>query len=118
MDTQQDLVDYAIALGDDALVLGQRLSEWCSHAPFLEEDLALANVALDFIGRARMFYAHAAACEGKGRDEDAIAYLRDCREYRKLTPRPDEETRALLRAWRQQRRLAPSEPVANSQRER
>ncbi len=84
MHTTQDLVDYAIALGDDALVLGQRLSEWCSNAPFLEEDLALANVALDFIGRARMFYAYAAECEGKGRDEDAIAYLRDCREYRNL----------------------------------
>ena len=84
MDANRDLVDYAIALGDDALVLGQRLSEWCSNAPFLEEDLALANVALDFIGRARMFYTHAAQIEGSGRDEDAIAYLRDCREYRNL----------------------------------
>jgi ring-1,2-phenylacetyl-CoA epoxidase subunit PaaC len=84
MHTQQDLIDYAIALGDDALILGQRLSEWCSNAPFLEEDLALANVSLDYIGRARMFYSLAAEREGKGRDEDAIAYLRDCREYRNL----------------------------------
>lgn len=84
MDVKPDVAEYAIALGDDALVLGQRLSEWCSNAPFLEEDLALANVALDFIGRARMFYAYAGECEGKGRDEDAIAYLRDCREYRNL----------------------------------
>jgi ring-1,2-phenylacetyl-CoA epoxidase subunit PaaC len=82
--TNQDLVDYASALGDDALVLGQRLSEWCSNAPFLEEDLALANVALDYIGRARLFYGYAAELEGRGRSEDDIAYLRDCREYRNL----------------------------------
>lgn len=82
--TTQDVMNYAIALGDDALVLGQRLSEWCSNAPFLEEDLALANVALDYIGRARMFYSYAAELEGRGRSEDDIAYLRDCREYRNL----------------------------------
>lgn len=82
--TKQDTVAYAIALGDDALTLGQRLSEWCSNAPFLEEDLALANVALDFIGRARMFYGYAAALEGAGRSEDDIAYLRDVREFRNL----------------------------------
>ncbi|MBT8069141.1 MAG: phenylacetate-CoA oxygenase subunit PaaC [Gammaproteobacteria bacterium] len=76
------LVNYCIALGDDSLTLGHRLSEWCSKGPFLEEDLALSNVALDFIGRARMFYAHAAELEGRGRSEDDIAYLRDCREYR------------------------------------
>lgn len=84
MHAERDLHDYTLGLADDALILGQRLSEWCSHAPFLEEDLALANVALDFIGRARMFYAYAARLEGKGRDEDALAYLRDCREYRNL----------------------------------
>jgi ring-1,2-phenylacetyl-CoA epoxidase subunit PaaC len=84
MTTQQDLLGYVTALGDDALVLGQRLSEWCSRGPFLEEDLALANVSLDFIGRARMFYAYAAELEGKGRSEDDIAYLRDCRDYRNL----------------------------------
>ncbi len=76
------LIDYCIALGDDSLILGHRLSEWCRNGPFLEEDLALTNVALDFIGRARMFYAHAAALEGKGRSEDDIAYFRDCREYK------------------------------------
>jgi ring-1,2-phenylacetyl-CoA epoxidase subunit PaaC len=79
-----DLVNYAIGLADDSLVLGHRLSEWCSNVPFLEEDLALANVALDFIGRARMFYSHAAEIEGKGRSEDDIAYLRDCRQYTNL----------------------------------
>jgi ring-1,2-phenylacetyl-CoA epoxidase subunit PaaC len=76
------LVNYCIALGDDSLTLGHRLSEWCSKGPFLEEDLALSNVALDFIGRARMFYSHAAELEDRGRSEDDIAYLRDCREYR------------------------------------
>jgi ring-1,2-phenylacetyl-CoA epoxidase subunit PaaC len=84
MHTQTELFHYTLGLADDALILGQRLSEWCSNAPFLEEDLALANVALDFIGRARMFYSCAARLEGAGRDEDALAYLRDCREYRNL----------------------------------
>ena len=78
------LVKYLIGLADDALTLGHRLSEWCSNAPYLEEDLALTNVALDFIGRARMLYSHAAETEGKGRSEDDIAYLRDCREYTNL----------------------------------
>ncbi len=55
--SKDDIKRYAIRLGDDAVVLGHRLSEWCSFGPFLEEDLALTNVALDFIGRARMFYA-------------------------------------------------------------
>lgn len=79
---QTTLLDYCVALGDDSLTLGHRLSEWCRNGPFLEEDLALTNVALDFIGRARMFYAYAAELEGKKRSEDDIAFLRDCREYR------------------------------------
>ena len=79
-----DLVNYCIALGDDSLTLGHRLSEWSSNAPFLEEDLAMTNVALDYIGRARMFYSYAAELEGEDRTEDDIAYLRDCREYRNL----------------------------------
>ena len=81
---KQTLVNYAIALGDDSLTLGHRLSEWSSNAPFLEEDLALSNVALDFIGRAMMFYTYAGEAEDAGRSEDDIAYLRDCREYRNL----------------------------------
>jgi ring-1,2-phenylacetyl-CoA epoxidase subunit PaaC len=84
MHAEPELFHYTLGLADDALVLGQRLCEWCSNAPFLEEDLALANVALDFMGRARMLYSHAATLEGAGRDEDALAYLRDCREYRNL----------------------------------
>lgn len=75
---------YAVRLGDDALVLGHRLSEWCSNGPFLEEDLALTNVALDFIGRARMFYAYAAELEGGDATEDTYAYTRDCREFSNL----------------------------------
>ncbi len=79
-----DLANYAMALGDDAVTIGHRLSEWSSNAPFLEEDLALTNVALDFVGRARMFYSYAAEREGKGRTEDDLAFLRDCRDYRNL----------------------------------
>lgn len=78
---KEALLNYCIALGDDSLTLGHRLSEWCRNGPFLEEDLALTNVSLDFIGRARMIYTYAAELEGQGRGEDDIAYLRDCREY-------------------------------------
>jgi ring-1,2-phenylacetyl-CoA epoxidase subunit PaaC len=76
------LLNYCIALGDDSQTLGHRLSEWCRNGPFLEEDLALTNVSLDFIGRARLFFGYAAEVEGQGRSEDDLAYLRDCREYR------------------------------------
>jgi ring-1,2-phenylacetyl-CoA epoxidase subunit PaaC len=78
---KQVLFRYVQALGDDALVLGQRLSEWCSAGPFLEEDLALANVALDYLGRARMFYEYAAQVEGAGRTEDNLAFDRTAGEY-------------------------------------
>jgi ring-1,2-phenylacetyl-CoA epoxidase subunit PaaC len=74
--------EYVLRLGDNALILGQRLAEWCGHSPFLEEDIAMANVALDHIGRARMLLTHAGALEGRGRDEDALAYARDEREFR------------------------------------
>ena len=82
--SQEALKQYAIRLGDDALVLGHRLSEWCSNGPFLEEDLALTNVALDFIGRARMFYSYAAELAADGSTEDTYAYTRDCRDFRNL----------------------------------
>jgi ring-1,2-phenylacetyl-CoA epoxidase subunit PaaC len=78
------LFDYALRLADDALLLGHRLSEWCSRAPTLEEDLALANIGLDLIGQARQLYAYAGEVEGTGRDEDRLAYLRQDREYRNL----------------------------------
>lgn len=81
---QRAIADYAVRLGDDALVLGHRLSEWCSRGPFLEEDLALTNVALDYIGRARMFLAYGAQLIGGDCTEDSLAYLRDCREFTNL----------------------------------
>jgi ring-1,2-phenylacetyl-CoA epoxidase subunit PaaC len=75
---------YALRRADDALILGHRLSEWCGHAPALEEDMALANIALDLLGQARELYSFAAEVEGKGNDEDKFAYLRDVRQYRNL----------------------------------
>jgi ring-1,2-phenylacetyl-CoA epoxidase subunit PaaC len=77
--------DYFLRLGDNALVLGQRLSEWCGHGPVLEEDIALTNIALDLIGQARLLLAHAAKLEGAGRDEDQLAFLRTESQYRNLT---------------------------------
>ena len=73
---------YAIRLGDDALILGQRLCEWSSNAPTLEEDLALSNVALDLLGRARLLYGYGA--ELQGGDEDELAFTRDERQYENL----------------------------------
>ncbi len=78
------LVRYALGRADDALVLGHRLSEWCGHAPMLEEDMALANMALDLIGQARVLYSYVAELEGVGRTEDDYAYLRDVVNYRNL----------------------------------
>ena len=78
------LVLYALRRADDALILGHRLSEWCGHAPMLEEDMALANMGLDLLGQARELYSYAADVEGKGNDEDKFAYLRDVRQYRNL----------------------------------
>jgi ring-1,2-phenylacetyl-CoA epoxidase subunit PaaC len=75
-------VDHLLALGDDALVAAQRLGEWVAAAPELEEDIALANIALDQLGAARMLLTYAGELEGAGRDEDALAYLRDDREFR------------------------------------
>ncbi len=76
--------DYAVRLGDDAVVLGHRISEWVSYGPFLEEDIAYGNVALDYIGRARMFYTYAAELDGSGKTEDDYAYTRDDRQFRNL----------------------------------
>lgn len=84
MSTANPVSQYTLRLGDDALILGHRLSEWCSRGPFLEEDLALTNVSLDYIGRARMFYGYAAELSDGERSEDDFAYLRDCREFSNL----------------------------------
>lgn len=77
-------LEYATRLGDDSVVLGHRISEWVSYGPFLEEDIAYGNVALDYIGRARMFYTYAAELANDGRTEDDFAYMRNDREYRNL----------------------------------
>jgi ring-1,2-phenylacetyl-CoA epoxidase subunit PaaC len=82
--TETPLVLYALRRADDALILGHRLSEWCGHAPALEEDMALANMGLDLLGQARELYSYAAKIEARGNDEDAFAYLRDVRQYRNL----------------------------------
>ncbi len=82
--TETPLVLFALRRADDALILGHRLSEWCGHAPMLEEDMALANMGLDLLGQARELYSYAAKTEGKGNDEDKFAYLRDVRQYRNL----------------------------------
>jgi len=78
---KQAIITYAVRLGDDALVLGHRISEWVSHGPFLEEDIAQGNVALDFIGRSRMYYTYAADLTGNDKTEDDFAYLRSEREF-------------------------------------
>ena len=78
------LFRYALRLADDALILGHRLSEWIGHAPLLEEELAIGNIALDLIGEARALYAYAGEVEGAGRDEDALAYRRDANGFRNL----------------------------------
>ena len=82
--SETPLVLYALRRADDALILGHRLSEWCGHAPMMEEDMALSNIALDLIGQARELYSYAAKVEGKDNDEDKLAYLRDVRQYRNL----------------------------------
>ncbi|MFN0314350.1 MAG: 1,2-phenylacetyl-CoA epoxidase subunit PaaC [Burkholderiales bacterium] len=73
---------FALRMGDSTLILGHRLSQWCGHAPVLEEDLALANTALDLLGQARRWFSYAGELEGKGRDEDDFAFKRDAHEYR------------------------------------
>jgi ring-1,2-phenylacetyl-CoA epoxidase subunit PaaC len=82
--SETPLVLYTLRRADDALILGHRLSEWCGHAPMLEEDMALANMGLDLLGQARELYSYAARVEGQGNDEDKFAYLRDVRQYRNL----------------------------------
>ncbi|MES2958960.1 MAG: 1,2-phenylacetyl-CoA epoxidase subunit PaaC [Pseudomonadota bacterium] len=78
-------VRYVLRIADTCLIHAQRLSEWCGHAPVLEEDIALANLGLDLLGQARALLTHAAALEGSGHDEDALAFLRDEREFFNLT---------------------------------
>lgn len=78
------LFNYLVRLGDDSLILGHRLSEWCGHGPILEEDIAMTNLSLDLLGQATSFLQYAGEVEGKGRSEDDLAFLRYDREYRNL----------------------------------
>jgi ring-1,2-phenylacetyl-CoA epoxidase subunit PaaC len=77
-------LQYLLRIGDSSLILGQRLSEWCGHGPVLEEDIALTNVALDLIGQARLCLSAAGELEGRGRDEDRLAFTRIESEYRNV----------------------------------
>ncbi|MFT4780210.1 MAG: ring-1,2-phenylacetyl-CoA epoxidase subunit PaaC, partial [Flavobacteriales bacterium] len=81
---QQEKFEYILRLGDNSLILGQRLGEWCGHGPALEEDIALTNISLDLIGQARSFLDYAGKVEGNGRDEDQLAFFRDVRQYRNV----------------------------------
>ena len=78
-------VQYLLRIGDTCLILAQRLSEWCGHAPALEEDIAMANIALDLLGQARALLTHAGEIEGEGHDEDQLAFLRNERDYFNVT---------------------------------
>jgi ring-1,2-phenylacetyl-CoA epoxidase subunit PaaC len=87
------LAEYLLRLGDDALIIAQRLGEWSARAPEMEEDVALSNIALDQLGAARLFLTYAGEVEGRGRDEDSLAYLREDHEFRnaQLTELPDAD---------------------------
>jgi len=82
--TNTALFEYLLRLGDDLLILGHRLSEWCGHAPILEEDIALSNISLDCLGQASALLHSAAVLENKNRTEDDLAYFRDAIEFRNL----------------------------------
>lgn len=78
------LFEYVLRIGDDALILGHRLSEWCGHGPILEEDIALTNISLDLIGQATSLLEYAGKLEDKGRSADDLAFLRFDKDYRNL----------------------------------
>jgi ring-1,2-phenylacetyl-CoA epoxidase subunit PaaC len=82
--SSHELFVYLLHLGDTTLILAQRLSEWCGKGPAFEEDMALANTTLDLLGQARLWLTYAGEVEGKGRDEDALAFLRDAHNFRNL----------------------------------
>lgn len=78
------LLEFLLRLGDTTLILGHRVSEWCGHAPVLEEDIALANTALDLIGQTQMWLGYAAEVQGEGKTADDLAFLRDAWDFRNL----------------------------------
>jgi ring-1,2-phenylacetyl-CoA epoxidase subunit PaaC len=75
------MFEYLLRLGDNSLILSQRLGEWCGHGPVLEQDIALTNIALDLLGQTRMYLSYAGEIEGKGRSEDDLAYFRDAHQF-------------------------------------
>ncbi|MHC5308231.1 1,2-phenylacetyl-CoA epoxidase subunit PaaC [Bartonella sp. LJL80] len=82
--TDSALVEFLLRMGDNTLVLGHRISEWCGHSPVLEEDIALANQALDLIGQTQFWLGLAGEVEGRGRTADALAFLRDAWDFRNV----------------------------------
>ncbi|MDZ4752127.1 MAG: 1,2-phenylacetyl-CoA epoxidase subunit PaaC [Flavobacteriales bacterium] len=84
MSQNNALLEYVLRLGDNTLILGQRLSEWCGHGPVLEEDIALTNHALDYLGQATLMMQYASKVQDEGKDEDQIAFLRDAPEYKNI----------------------------------
>jgi ring-1,2-phenylacetyl-CoA epoxidase subunit PaaC len=88
---QPAFYEWLLRMGDNTLILGHRVSEWCGHSPVLEEDIALANTALDLIGQTRFWLGLAGEVEGKGRSADNLAYLRDAAAFRNvlLVERPN-----------------------------
>lgn len=100
--TASPLYHLALRMGDNALILGQRVSAWCGHAPALEEDIAMANVGLDLIGQAKLWLSLAGAAEGKGRSADDLAFLRDTRDFQNalLVEQPNGDyAQALMRQF-------------------
>ncbi len=93
MTAKEALYQYILQIGDNGLILGQRLGEWCGHGPVLEQDIALTNIALDLMGQARSLFSYAAEVEEKGRTEDHVALLRKEHEYRNvlLVEQPNED---------------------------
>ncbi len=91
MDAQH--FDYVLRLGDNALILAQRLGEWCGHGPVLEQDIAMTNIALDLLGQARLLLSYAGEMEGKGRTEDDLASFRDTQQFRNvlLVEQPNQD---------------------------
>ena len=78
------LFEFLLRQGDNTLILSHRISEWCGHAPIIEEDIALANIALDLLGQTQMWLGLAAEVEGAGRSADDLAFLRDARAFRNV----------------------------------
>lgn len=96
------LFEYLLRVGDDCLILGQRVAEWCGHAPALEIDLSLSNLALDLIGQATLLLDLAGELEGQGRDADALAFHRSAFQFRNclMVEQPNGDfARTMVRHW-------------------